>query len=152
MVARLDADRVRVALPRRGVRGGGRQEAGAAPRDALFYKLDSVGWTTDRRKHIYVVDLDGGEPRQVTDGDCEDGDPAWTPDGKRIVFSALRGDRWDTELVKRLYVVDAGGGEPKQLTGDDASFESPSSRPTARARVSATAPRTAPSRTTDRSA
>ncbi len=91
----------------------------------LFYKLDSVGWTTDRRKHIFVVDLAGGEPKQVTDGDCEDGDPVWTPDGKGILFAALRGDRWDVDLVNRLYVVDAGGGEPKQLTGDDASFESP---------------------------
>ena len=41
----------------------------------LFYKLDSVGWTTDRRTHLFVVDLDGGEPRQVTDGDCEDDRP-----------------------------------------------------------------------------
>ncbi len=91
----------------------------------LFYKLDSVGWTTDRRTHIFVVDLAGGEPTQITDGDCEDGDPAWTPDGKSILFPALRGDRWDVDLVTRFYVVGADGGEPKQLTGDDASFENP---------------------------
>ena len=91
----------------------------------LFYKLDSVGWTTDRRKHIFVVDLDGGEPRQVTEGDCEDDGPAWSPDGSRILFTAYRGDRWDTELVTKLYSVDAGGGEPRQLTAGDASVEMP---------------------------
>jgi dipeptidyl aminopeptidase/acylaminoacyl peptidase len=91
----------------------------------LFYKLDSVGWTTDRRTHLFVVGLDGDEPKQITDGDCEDGDPTWTPDGKRILFASLRGDRWDAELINRLYVVDAGGGEPQQLTGDDASFQTP---------------------------
>ena len=92
----------------------------------LFYKLDSVGWTTDRRTHLFVVDIDGdGEPRQVTDGDCEDAEPCWTPDGKRLVFPALRGERWDVDLITRLYEVDAGGGEPRQLTGDDASFETP---------------------------
>ncbi len=95
----------------------------------LFYKLDSVGWTTDRRGHIHVVDLEGGEPRQLTDGDCEDANPAWSPDGKRIVFSALRGERWDTELVNRLYVVDADGGEPQALSGDDGLYEEPAFSP-----------------------
>ena len=91
----------------------------------LFYKLDSVGWTTDRRRHLFVVGLDGAEPKQITDGDCEDGDPTWAPDGERIVFTAMRGERWDTELLTRLYAVAADGGEPEQLTGDGASFETP---------------------------
>src|SRR5436190_13186915 len=102
-------------------------EKGRAPRRVtrLFYKLDSVGWTTDRRQHIFVIDVDGGEPRQVTDGDCEDDGPAWTPDGRRILFTAFRGERWDTELVTKLYSVDQGGGEPEQLTADDAAVEMP---------------------------
>ena len=29
----------------------------------VFHKLDSVGWTGDRRKHVFVVGLEGGEPR-----------------------------------------------------------------------------------------
>jgi dipeptidyl aminopeptidase/acylaminoacyl peptidase len=91
----------------------------------LLQKLDSVGWTGDRRTHVFVVDLEGGEPRQLTEGDCEDGTPAWSPDGKRIVFDALRGERWDIELISRLYVVDADGGEPTQLTGDEGSYETP---------------------------
>src|SRR5579862_880044 len=92
----------------------------------LFYKLDSVGWTTDRRTHLFVVDVDGeSEPRQITDGDCEDGEPCWTPDGKRIVFPSLRGERWDLELVTRLYSVDANGGDPTQVTGDGASIDTP---------------------------
>ena len=37
----------------------------------VFYKLDSVGWVGDRRKHLFVVGLDGGDERQLTDGDCE---------------------------------------------------------------------------------
>jgi hypothetical protein len=27
----------------------------------LFYKLDGAGWLTDRRAHIFVASLDGGE-------------------------------------------------------------------------------------------
>jgi dipeptidyl aminopeptidase/acylaminoacyl peptidase len=95
----------------------------------LLYKLDNVGWTTDRRKHIFVVGLEGGEPRQLTDGDCEDGEPSWSPDGKQIVFSSLRGDRWDIDLITRVYVVDADGGEPRQLTGDEGSYTMPVTSP-----------------------
>ncbi len=81
----------------------------------LLQKLDSVGWTGDRRTHVFVVDLDGGEPVQLTDGDCEDGAPAWSPDGTQLVFSAARGERWDTELINRLYIVAADGGEPELI-------------------------------------
>ena len=95
----------------------------------LLYKLDNVGWTSDRRKHVFVVPVEGGEPRQLTDGDCEDGEPAWSPDGARIVFGSLRGERWDVEPIDRLYVVDADGGEPRQLTGDDGSYTTPSFSP-----------------------
>src|SRR6478672_4003798 len=70
-----------------------------------FHKLDSVGWTGDRRKHVFVVGLDGAET-QLTSGDFEHDSPTWSPDGTRIVFSGLRDERWDTELVTRLYVVD----------------------------------------------
>ncbi|HEY5099296.1 MAG TPA: S9 family peptidase [Gaiellaceae bacterium] len=86
----------------------------------VFHKLDSVGWTGDRRKHLWIVDLDG-DTRQLTDGDFEDDTPAWTPDGKRVFFAALRTPDWDVELVTRLYAVDASGGEPEQITGDDAA-------------------------------
>ncbi|HEY5059678.1 MAG TPA: S9 family peptidase [Gaiellaceae bacterium] len=95
----------------------------------LIYKLDSVGWTTDRRRHLFVVDLEGTEPRQLTDGDYEDGEHVWTPDGARIVFSALRDERWDTELISRLYVVDAEGGQPEPLTSAAGSYEQPSFSP-----------------------
>jgi dipeptidyl aminopeptidase/acylaminoacyl peptidase len=95
----------------------------------LFHKLDSVGFIGDRRTHVFVVDLDGGEARQVTDGDCEDGAPTWSADGAQLVFAAVRGERWDAELIRRLYVVDAAGGEPTQLTGDEGSYETPSFSP-----------------------
>jgi dipeptidyl aminopeptidase/acylaminoacyl peptidase len=90
----------------------------------VFVKLDSVGWTGDRRKHLFVVGVDGGDERQLTDGDCEDdGPPAWSRDGKRIVFSSMRGDDWDTEFNEALYEleVDAEGAEPKRLTPKDES-------------------------------
>jgi dipeptidyl aminopeptidase/acylaminoacyl peptidase len=88
----------------------------------ISYKLDSVGWVGDRRKHVFVVDLEGAE-RQLTDGDCENGEPAWSPDGSRLVFNSQRGDRWDVELVDALYEleVDSEVPDPRRLTRSDES-------------------------------
>ncbi len=120
-------DSRRIAFARR-VRDAGYEEEDERRRPPrrftrLYYKLDSVGWTGDRRTHIFAVGLDGGGERQLTDGDCENDEPAWSPDGARIVFSSLRGDRWDVELVDGLYEleVDADGAEPRRLTGPDES-------------------------------
>ena len=83
----------------------------------LQFKLDSVGWTGDRRRHLYVVPADGSaEAKQITDGDFEDSRPTWTPDGKSIAFSSAREEHWDIELIGDIYVVPAEGGEPKRLT------------------------------------
>jgi dipeptidyl aminopeptidase/acylaminoacyl peptidase len=95
----------------------------------VFHKLDSVGWTGDRRKHVHVVDVESGETTQLTSGDFEHDNPTWSPDGAQIVFDGLRDERWDTELINRLYVVDASGGEPRALTGDDGSYEGASFSP-----------------------
>ena len=51
------------------------------------YKLDSVGWTGDRRTHVFVVPADGSSAaEQLTDGDYEDDAPAWSPDSSTIAF------------------------------------------------------------------
>src|SRR3954451_840908 len=84
----------------------------------VFFKLDSVGWIGDRRKHLFVDGLEGGAERQPTDGDCENDTPAWSPDGKRLVFTAMRGDRWDVDFQEALYELEVDGerAEPKRLT------------------------------------
>jgi dipeptidyl aminopeptidase/acylaminoacyl peptidase len=128
-------DSTRIAFARR-VRDEAYEEEDdrkRAPRrfTRVFYKLDSVGWVGDRRKHLFVVGIGGGDERQLTEGDCENDSPAWSPDGKRIAFASLRGDRWDVEFVSRLYEfeVDGPGGEPRLLTGDGEQGSRPSYSP-----------------------
>jgi dipeptidyl aminopeptidase/acylaminoacyl peptidase len=94
------------------------------------YKLDSVGWIGDRRSHVFVVPADGSAPEsQLTDGDFEDGSPAWSPDSARIAFTSARDDDWDVQVRQQIWIVDATGGAPVRLTLDDGYYEAPSWSP-----------------------
>lgn len=42
------------------------------------------------RKDIWIVDVDGGEPRRLTDDPESDSDPRWSPDGSTIYFISAR--------------------------------------------------------------
>jgi len=96
----------------------------------LQYKLDNEGWLAGRRQHVFTVAADGsGEPVQVTDGDHDDGGPAWSPDGTRIAFSSARHEDWDIVPASDIYVVDADGGEPVRLTSTDGSCDLPAWSP-----------------------
>jgi dipeptidyl aminopeptidase/acylaminoacyl peptidase len=90
-----------------------------APRriSTLQYRLDSLGFTVDRWQHVFVVEVTGGaEPRQLTEGEYDHEQPAWTPDGRRLVFSARRHAGRDRDLISDLYTVDLDGGDLRRIT------------------------------------
>ena len=80
----------------------------------IRYRADTLGWIGDAHRHLFVVDVAGGEARQLTFGDGEDMGPVWSPDGSRLAF--VSDNRPDRELVPYTdaYVVPAEGGAPEQ--------------------------------------
>jgi len=58
--------------------------------DRYRFKTDYVGYLDRRRKHLYVLDIATKAVTQVTSGDFDDGQPAWSPDGKQLAFSSNR--------------------------------------------------------------
>jgi dipeptidyl aminopeptidase/acylaminoacyl peptidase len=91
----------------------------AAPRviKHLRYRLDTIGYFDDRRTHIFVIDVEGGDAKQITSGDYYDQQIAWSPDGRRIAFSSDRErERHDRQFRADIWSVDASGGAPRRLT------------------------------------
>ena len=100
--------------------------------ERLQYKLDDEGWIGDRPRHLFTVPADGSSPPdQLTDGDYEDQNPAWSPDGRRIALCSARQEDWDVELYRDVFLVDADGGAPERLTGGDGWHEAPAWSPDA---------------------
>jgi Tol biopolymer transport system component len=60
--------------------------------------------------NVCLVNLDGGQQRQITYRKTSCGRVRWSPDGQRLAFVSFEGK------YPQLFVVAAKGGEPRQLT------------------------------------
>jgi TolB protein len=56
---------------------------------------------------VFLVDITGGQIRQLTHGEGSNEDPTWSPDGRLLAFSSTRGGR------AQIYVMDADGSAPR---------------------------------------
>jgi dipeptidyl aminopeptidase/acylaminoacyl peptidase len=97
--------------------------------DRLHFKEDTIGYLDRRRTHLYVMDLAAKALTQITSGDFDDSQPAWSPDSKQVAFTSNRSkpepdanynsDIWvvsadNTDKGAKLVQVTTGPGEDRE--------------------------------------
>jgi len=99
----------------------------------LNYRRDQKGYRPAGHQHLFVVDAEGGTPRQVTSGDFDHGPGEWSGDGSRLVFAGLRDEEADWKVFESdLYAVDVESGAVVNLTSRKGSESSPRVSPDGR--------------------
>lgn len=97
--------------------------------DTLRYKADEGGYFDGRRKHLWLVPLGGGEPEQLTDGDWDDLQPAFSPDGRRIAFVSNRTAERHRNTVTDIWLIDIADRSLERLTASDGPQTDPAFAP-----------------------
>ncbi|HQQ95616.1 MAG TPA: S9 family peptidase [Cyclobacteriaceae bacterium] len=71
-------------------------------------------------RHLYLLDLMGtAAPVQLTFGDKNDGQPAWSPDGKHIAFVRADGEK------SQIWLLPMNGGEAHAITKEEYGARGP---------------------------
>src|SRR5437660_5305581 len=90
------------------------------------FKQDEIGYLGKERRHLYLVDVETGHGTILTPGQYDELLPAWSPNGRSLVFVSKRRVDFDRDNNWDLYVMDAvPGAVPRQLT----TFEGPDNDP-----------------------
>ena len=95
--------------------------------DRVTYRADGPGYIKPGYDHVFVVAAEGGAARQLTFGRFDDGGPlSWTPDGRAILFAAIRGPQAEREVMNSdLISVDVASGDLRTLTTRDGPDAAP---------------------------
>jgi dipeptidyl aminopeptidase/acylaminoacyl peptidase len=75
--------------------------------DRLHFKEDEIGYLDHRRTHLYVFTMADRKLTQITSGDYDDIDPAWSPDERSVAFTSNRSENPDSNYNTNIWVVAA---------------------------------------------
>ena len=92
------------------------------------YRFDNQGWRHDRRRNVYFLDPDAGDPTALTSGDVLDAGVVWRPDGGAVAFMSARHERAHFDSGSQAWEVGISGGDPRPLV-DVGQWDSVSYRP-----------------------
>jgi dipeptidyl aminopeptidase/acylaminoacyl peptidase len=106
--ARVITDRSREA-------NGARKDSDVRSYTRLTFRSDADGFWDYGWRQVFVLrsDCEPGAPVQMTRGDYNHADPAWSPDGKMLAFSANRSANADLSNLSDIWLMDSPAFNPK---------------------------------------
>lgn len=88
----------------------------------VFQVTEPAYGAKDQTSDLWIARTDGSvPPRPLTRTKGSESDPSWSPDGRRIAFSAKR----DPDEVAQVYCLDLDGGEAERITQLSTSARKP---------------------------
>jgi len=98
--------------------------------DRLQFKRDTVGYLDRRRTHLHVFDVAKKTSAQITSGDYDDAQPAWSPDGKLLAFTSNRSQPDpDATIDSNIWVVAADNTDKGEHLTQVTTNPGPDSQP-----------------------
>lgn len=92
------------------------------------YRMDDLGFSWDRPRHIWVTDLDG-VATPITSGDIDHDEIRWSPDGTLLTFTASGHEDRYNDLRSDVWVCAPDGSGLRMLTRGGFSVGKPAFRP-----------------------
>ncbi len=104
-----------IKVPATDIRGAGHQIADEVFRaftgePGVFRTKLAVVKKVQGEKHVFIMDIDGENVRQLTKGGGLNLLPSWAPDGRSVLFTSYRYENPD------LFEIGSNGGEPKAIS------------------------------------
>ncbi|WP_153796509.1 S9 family peptidase [Foetidibacter luteolus] len=94
--------------------------------DRYHFKQDYQGYLDRRATHLYLFDVSSKKLDTLTRGIYDEGNPAFSPDGSQVAFSANHTEDPDRNENVDIYVMNAlPGAAPKKLTTWEGTDDNP---------------------------
>ena len=93
--------------------------------DPVIVNEGPNGKNHGRWNHLWLIELDGGKEKKITDENFLIGDFDVSPDGNRILFTARKDNRGNFPFTSELYVVQKDGSALKRLTDNQTPERNP---------------------------
>ena len=78
------------------------------------YSADGTKIAWNRNADIWIMDADGTDKRRLTGGPADDGEPAFSPDGRAVAFT-----RYTPETGQRDIYIKSISGSLRRVTNDE---------------------------------
>ena len=84
---------------------------------SVAYVVSSIDAKADKsNSHVWMVNIDGTNDRQITFSQESESSPRWSPDNKHLAFVASRGTEEEKKRGGQIWLLNRAGGEAQRVS------------------------------------